>query len=297
MQLGKRMFPHPVLKVNPNGDYNHSFFKLEYLYHELTNELQFNELQFTTNNSFFRQLVDTNQVKVFVRFECSNTLYQEKIDISKHPVSFSINKADINGKLVFNAFAFASEEILDFTNEDFSPLYGDTLFDIDKYDIIAFDDGASININHDIDANTKTSSIFAVVPDEDENGSVTFNHTRDKIVIKLPKMTFNQYDRISKSPRYKNIFFSMLAIPILSSVLNELKGENFDELFINYKWFVSVSRRYKELKRVELNEETFKTLNPYEFAQEIFDNAIVQSIDEMFNEGNREDDLDDSDLY
>jgi len=297
MQLGKRMFPHPVLKVNPNGDYNRSFFKLEYLYEELTNELQFNELQFTTNNSFFRQLVDTNQVKVFVRFECSNTLYQEKIEISKNPVSFSINKADINGKLVFNAFAFASEEIVEFTNEDFSPLYGDTLFDIDKYDIIAFDDGASINISHDIEADTKTSSIFAVVPDEDENGSVTFNHTRDKIVIKLPKMTFNQYDRISKSPRYKNIFFSMLAIPILSTVLNELKDENYDELFVNYKWFISVSRRYKELRHIELTEESFKTINSYEFAQEIFDNAIVQSIDEMFNEGNREDDLDDSDLY
>jgi hypothetical protein len=29
----------------------------------------------------------------------------------------------------------------------------------------------------------------------------------------------------------------------------------------------------------------------------MFDNAIVQSIDEMFNEGYGEDDLDDSDLY
>lgn len=288
MQLSKRLFSHPVLKSHKDADYTSSFFQLVFQEDQHTNEKEiiFNNIQYVSNNSFFRDLVDKKQVKVFVRFECSKTLYQKTYDISDNPLDIRIDKNEIEGTLTISAFAIASEDIPNFSDEDFSDLYDGTTFYIDKYDIIAFDDGYSINVIHDIESDSKVSSIFLVIPIEDTNvTNVKVNYTSDKIVISLPQKTYLQYERINKIPRYKNTFFSVFAIPMLANSLEALKILNFDEIDANYKWFVSVMKRYKELFNKDLDEDSFKSLDSYMFAQNVFENAVVKAIDEMFNEG------------
>jgi hypothetical protein len=288
MQLSKRLFSHPVLKSNKDADYISSFFQLVFQEDEILNdkEISFKNIQYISNSSFFRNLVGEKLVKVYVRFECSKTLYQKTYDITENQLNISIDKNELEGTLTISSFAVADYDIPNFHDEDFSDLYDNTTFYIDKYDIIAFDDGYSINIIHDVESDSKVSSIFLVIPIEDtKETNIKFYYTSDKIVISLPQKTYLQYERINKIPRYKNTFFSLFAIPILANSLDALKTLNFDEIDVNYKWFISVMKRYKELNSIDLDEESFKALNSYEFAQKVFENAVVNAIDEMFNEG------------
>lgn len=300
MLLSKRLFSHPVIKSKIDDDYINSFFRLTFEFDESNkgNKIEFKEVQFICNNTIFRDLVNQNKIKVYVRLECSKTLFQKTFDISKDIIDIVIDKNDLEGKLTLSSFAVANENISNFYDDDFSKLYDDTVFQIEKYDILAFDDGFSLNIIHDIDSDIKVSSIFLVIPNKDnDETNIDYNYTAEKIVISLPQKTFSQYDRINKIPRYMNLFFSMFAIPVLANSLNELKKQNFEELDINFKWFISVLNRYKEIYNSDLEEDTFKTLNTYKFAQQVFDNAVIEAIDEMFNEGTIDEDGDEYDLY
>ena len=288
MQLNKRLFPYPVLKSTPHQDYKESYFKLEFEQEKLDTEknLKFLNLQYVTNNEKFRNMIILKQVNVYAHFECSNTLFRKIVPLGNEPVEFTIDKKKLNGKLMITAFAVASLPISDYYDTDFADDYGNTHFEIDKYDILAFDDGYSIDIIHDVDKDDKISSIFIVIPkiDNSDDGA-EFIYQGNKITIKLPQLTYNQYDRLKYIARYQNLFFSLFAIPILAMSLNAIKETSFDDLEIQFQWFISVKKAFKKLYNVELTEELFKMMEPYPFAQRVFDNAFTKTIDDLYNEG------------
>ncbi len=289
MLLSKRLFPYPVLKKTPHQDYEESFYQLDFEQDKIDakHKIRFENIQFTTNNEQFRTLVNSGKINVFVHFECSNTLYRKILQLKTDPINFEINKKQLNGKLHITSFAVAAEDIHDYYDMDFVSDYNGTHFDIDKYDIIAYDDGYSIDIIHDIDKDDKISSIFVVVPkiDNPDDGA-EFTYQNYKIIIKLPQHTYRQYDRLKYSTRYQNLFFSIFAIPILAMSLNNIKDVSYDDLEVQFQWFISVKKVYKKLYNQELDQETFEKTDTFIFSQRIFDNAISKTIDDLYNEGN-----------
>jgi len=288
MLLSKRLFPHPVLRSTPHNDYKESLFKLAFEENKVdqNNKLAFKSLQFVTNNDRFRQMVQSGLVNVYIHLECSNTLYRELILLSLEPIDFEINKKDLNGKLFITAFAVAASDIKDYFDEDFNSDYELTHFNIDKYDIMAFDDGYSIDVIHDVDKDDKINSIFVVVPKEDNQADgVEYVYQGNKIIIKMPHLSYNQYDRLKYIKRYQNLFFSLFAIPILAMSLNELKKTSFDDLDVQYRWFLSVKKAYKDINSQDLNEESFEKLDTFKFAQLVFNGALVKTVDDLYHEG------------
>lgn len=279
------------MKNMPHQDYKDSVFKLEFEQDKLDSngKLKFYSFQFTTNNNQFRNIVLKGEICVYAHLECSNTLFRKLIKLSTEPIDFEIDKKELSGKLYITAFAVANDDIKDYYDTDFSEDYEDTHFDIDKYDILAFDDGYSIDVIHDVDKDDKISSIFVVVPKiDDQNDGVDFTYESNKIIIKLPQLSYNQYDRLKYLERYQNLFFSIFAIPVLTISLNELKKINFDDLDIQFKWFISVKNAYKKLFNEELSGEIFEDLDCLVFAQKIFDNALIKTIDGLYNEGDNQ---------
>lgn len=288
MLLSKRLFPYPVLKNVPHQDFEESFFKVEFEQEKVDDKhkLLFSNLQYITNNDQFRKLINSGKVSVYAHFECSNTLYRKLIQLHSEPVDFHIDKKELSGKLYITAFAVANEYLNDYYDNDFVEDYNDAHFQIDKYDILGFDDGYSIDVIHDIEKDDKISSIFIVIPKIDnENDAAEYFYQGNKIIIKLPQLSYNQYDRLKYINRYQNLFFSLFAIPILAMSLNDIKQTPFDDLEIQYKWFISVKNAYKKLFSEELNEESFESLDCYKFSQKIFDNALIKTIDDLYNEG------------
>jgi hypothetical protein len=276
------------MKKLPHQDYKDSVFKLEFEQDKVDSNgtIKLNSLQFTTNNNQFRNFVINGKVNVYLHLECSNTLYRKLIKLSAEPINYEIDKNELSGKLYITSFAVANEDIKDYYDNDFADDYEDTHFDIDKYDIMAFDDGYSIDIIHDVDKDDKISSIFVVVPKiDDKNDGVDYSYESDRIIIKLPQLTYNQYDRLKYLERYQNLFFSIFAIPVLTLALNELKKINFDDLDIQFKWFISVKNAYEKLFDQELSSEIFEELDCYVFAQKVFDNPLINTIDGLYNDG------------
>lgn len=289
MLLSKRLFPYPVLKQTPHQDFNESIFKLEFQQDSIDSKkkIMFKNIQFTTNNDSFRNLVISGKISIYAHFECSNTLYRKLVPLKLEPIDIEISKKDISGKLIITAFAVANESIDDYFDEDFVDEYDKTHFEIDKYDILAFDDGYSIDVIHDVDKDDKISSIFIVVPKiDDTNDGIEFVYQSAKITIKLPQLTYNEYDRLKYISRYQNLFFSIFAIPILSMSLNEIKKVNFDDLETEFQWFIAVKKAYKKLNNEDLDADCFEKLDPYLFSQKVFENAVIKTIDDLYNEGN-----------
>lgn len=296
MLLSKRLFPHPVMKKTPHDDYKTSFFNLGFEQNQIdSNEkIKLKNLQFSTNNDNFRNLVIGGKIKVYAHFECSNTLFRKVVALNLTPLDFEIDKKDLNGKLMITCFAIANEDMPDFYDIDFVDEYDNTHFDIDKYDILAFDDGFSIDIIHDIDKDDKISSIFMVIPKlDDQNDGAEYIYEDRKIIIKLPQLRYNQYDRLKYVKNYQNLFFSLFAVPILSMCLNDLKGRNFDELELDFNWFISIKNAYKKIYNDDLSSDEFEKIDTYVFAQQIFENPVSKTIDELYN--NRGEVLEDQD--
>jgi len=276
------------MKKLPHQDYKDSVFKLEFEQDKVDSNgtIKLNSLQFTTNNNQFRNFVINGKVNVYLHLECSNTLYRKLIKLSAEPINYEIDKNELSGKLYITSFAVANEDIKDYYDNDFADDYEDTHFDIDKYDIMAFDDGYSINVIHDVDKDDKISSIFVVVPKiDDKNDGVDYSYESDRIIIKLPQLTYNQYDRLKYLERYQKLFFSIFAVPVLTLALNELKKINFDDLDIQFKWFISVKNAYEKLFDQELSSEIFEELDCYTFSQKVFDNPLIKTIDGLYNDG------------
>jgi hypothetical protein len=299
MLLGKRLFPHPVIKSMPHQDFRNSVFKLHFEQDKMISDQKINlfNLQYTTNNGLFRNMVNAGIINVYVHLECSNTLYRILIKLNNEPQDFDIEKKYLNGKLYITAFAVANQAIENYYDEDFSEDYNDTRFDIDKYDILAFDDGFSIDIIHDIEKDDKISSIFVVIPKiDDQDAGADFTYQGNKIIIKLPQLTYNQYDRLKYITRYQNLFFSIFAVPVLSMSLNELKKISFDDLEIQFKWFISVKNAFKKQYKEELTSEFFEQMDTYVFAQKVFENALTKTIDDLYNDnGNYQEEQEDED--
>ncbi len=287
MQLGNRLFPYPVLKSEPHQDYEKSYFRIDFEKEnvEFDDKIIFKNIQFLTNNDNFRNNVTLGLIDVYVNLECSNTIFRKTIKLGIEPLDYEIKKSELSGQLMITSFAVAKEEIKNYFDDDFSLDYNHTRFSIDKYDILAFDDGYSIDIIHYVQKDDKISSIFIVIPKiDDEKDGIEFDYQGMKIHIKVPQLTYNQYDRLKFIPRHQNLFFSMLAVPILAMSLRELQKENFDDLEINYKWFISIKEVYLKIFNEELNKVDFENLDVYKFSQTIFDNTLVKFIDDVYND-------------
>ena len=85
------------------------------------------------------------------------------------------------------------------------------------------------------------------------------------------------------------MFYSMLAIPVLTSCFSELQyyhkndGADFNTINENYKWFKSVLNSYKKEKGNKLTEEEFDSLQPLELAQIVFNYSTVNGINRLYD--------------
>ena len=298
MRIRNRLFPYPVLNNNSNfSDYtNQTTFELSFDNTEdvhIDDYLVFKNMCLKTNDAFLRILLKEGKVKGILIVECSSTVYREKYEISAEPKDIKIPINHFNGSIEISAFIYASEDIDEYTNRNFAKDYDKYRFKIEKYCILAADDGFVVNINNQPKTENKKSSIFTIIPDlesEDDLIHYSMSSGERKITLILPEKYFKYYNTIKQNDIFLNASFAILAIPVLQECLINIQKEMLEEektiedICFDYPWFRSVRNAYKREKSTELTDDLFKyDTIPMELAQIVFNNTSCKGISDIYS--------------
>lgn len=287
MRIGKRLFPYPLLNNDRLfSQFKSSTFSFNYESIEIVDDNYIiTNACYNCDNAKLNQLITDNKVSVLCLIECPETMFRKTYVLETSAKNVVIPLTDINGKMTISAFAVAMEDIYDYFSDDFLEDYDGISFYIEKNDILAVDDGVMDKLQFEGFDDDKKSSIFLVVKDRNiEDGIMRMEYNSEKIVISLPEDQWNRYDKTKSISGFRNLYFSIIAIPALSHAIADLKNteEGIDLLCMEYSWFNSFVLKYQEIHGEDMTDETFNILDPYSEAQKILNASVTKSIDDIF---------------
>lgn len=293
MQLGNRIFPYPVL--NQNSEITEFKEKIKFeLKLDLDNNGEiikrkdkavFENIHFELNDNNLLELYKEGKIACHLIVESSSSIYREKFTLLNEPQTIEIELAKLKGDVFISAYCYALCNIENYMSENFNEDYDGYVFNIEKYEILAIDDGLKFVIDRNLDEDNKVSSIFVIVRSEANKDTISFDMKREKIHIYLPPKEHDYYNLMKHNPSYNDIFFAMLAIPVLTSCFHELKNtkNNLLQIKEEYEWFNSIVKSYKREKGCELTYDEFDNQTPLDLAQIVFNFSSVKGIDKLYS--------------
>lgn len=286
MRIGKRLFPYPTINNSKIAScFKNSNYSLEYDDESDNENLVLKNAHIQIDNDELIKLIVDKKAEAVVIIECSSTIFRTVKSISIEPKDIIIPLHNLRGKVEISSFIYAKEEF-EYSNDDFLDDYEGYSFTIEKYDILAIDDGFTTKIEYNESEDKKLSSIFRVIKSTDPELKVMKVDSGDKFIkIVLPEKEFGYYDNLKNRDYFKNIFFSIIAIPSLIKCLQEFKNErvDIDYIRLNHSWFDSIMVAYKKNYNEELTDEIFADMPVEEISQTLLNYATVSSIEDISN--------------
>lgn len=288
MQIKNKLFPYPVLDNYKNSStFDNSTFSINYEIEEDNERIIFKNARILTDNDTIIELLNEDKAKACLIIECSDTIFRESYAIGIKPQDIIVLKSKIVGNIVVSGFIYANTQIENYHDTDFVEEYKDFSFEIDKFDVIAIDNGELLKIELDENIDKKVASIFSIIKDEKSEDTMEITYDRNKIQIFIPAKEFSVYDRLKNNDNFNNIFFSILAIPALSQALLETKnkiiseGYTIEDIELEYNWFISVEKAYKKIKNIDLTYEIFVNEDVNIMAQSLLNFGTIKAIDDI----------------
>ena len=285
MQIKNKLFPYPTINNSKQANcFKETTYSFEYEQQQEDGYLVLKNAQIVINNESIIGLLKEGKLAACAVIECSATIYRKIYKVGLEPEDIKIKFSDLNDKVVISSFIYATQDIESYKDDDFLEDYEDYRFNIEKYDIIAIDNGTTIKIDYDESADKKVSSIFLIIKDsETDKKTMQVELADKKIIAYLPEKQFDFYDNMKNNDNYQNIFFAILAIPMLTTAIQQLQNQQFefDDIEMNYSWFKSIKNGYKKIYECELTEERFREIDAIEFAQEILNNGTINAIEDL----------------
>ena len=291
MQIRGKLFPYPVLNQN-SAFSNYLSCDFELIFEDASTEenLILRNVGFKTNSLTINKLIEEDKIAVSLILECADVIFRKSYDVTKRNIDINISKQELSGKIELSIFAYAKTEFI-YVPEEVDEDYKGIEFQIDKYDIIAANDGVSSTILHRDTEENLVKSIFSIQPlasVEDGMFEVQYENSR-KILISMSEYDHSNYNIVYSRPIFQEVFFNMMLIPALSQALtqcfNEVKsGTDVDDISITYQWFPSIQKQYKRLKGEELTNEIICNIQqPISFAQEILGKPMKIALEKLRN--------------
>lgn len=291
MKLGKKIFPYPVLNNSKtiSGFCNDNY---ELMLNERITDEEFilENTHINIDNTDIEQFLHDGRAKALLIVECSQTVFREKYQIDLTPRDIKIPISNLNGKVEISSYIYATQDIERFNSNGFLEDYSAYEFFIEKYDILAADDGYTTKIMFNEDKDKKMSSIFSIVKSSnDELEHMNVSSGSEQIIIEMPSAYFGYHDNMKYNDNFQNVFFAIIAIPALSKCLEEVKHDFFgkynadiNEVINDKTWFASIVNRYKIVYGTELTNDNFIDTDTYEMAQRLLNCGSTKSLEDIY---------------
>jgi hypothetical protein len=288
MRIGRKLFPYPVLNNNPSlNAYEKTTFSLNVNVIQENKDFVLKQASINTNNETILEMIEDGLFGATIIVECSSTVYRSEFEISNKPEDIRIPIFLLRDKVTISSFIYSKKPIKDFYSNDFHNDYKPYRFNLEQYTIVAADDGITINVDYEEEESKKTSSIFLIINNEEiDNGVMKVDVTSKKIIINLSKFNFDTYHGLKNNIVYKDVFFSLIAVPALIYALGKIKESeetDLDQIRNDYLWFNSIEKAYERLYKTTLTQDKYRELSSLEFAQEVLDNPTTKSMQDLMN--------------
>ena len=284
MRVGRKLFPYPVINNSEKvSSFKNASFSLVYEDASDEENLILKNTHLVIDDMNLINLISTGKVKGALIIECSSTIFREKKEIDLENRDIIIPLSDLNDKVYISSFLYATENINGYKSENFLDDYEDYSFNIEKYDILAADDGFFKTIEYDQEKNKKNDSIFSVIKTK-KIDTMLVDISQKKIIIKLPESEHGLYTNLRYNKTYQPLFFSMMAIPALSNVLQKFKDQDMDieDIADDYYWFNAILVSYEKIYGKKLTNEIFNETETLTLAQKLLNNSTLEGINKLF---------------
>lgn len=309
MRIGNKIFPYPTLNNNNQlSDYEEgTSFELKLSTTEKgeliieQDHVVLRDIHFVLENDGLKELYYDNKLRCALIVECSSSLFRNVTQISDSPVDITFPIYDLSDDVYISAYLYATEDLLNYENDNFIEDYAHYKFDIEKYDILAIDDGFKFRIDIDPDKDNIVESIFTIVKRDSNEQQMQYVADSYKIKIYLSPEYYGYYNSIKDDSTLNNVIFAVLLIPTLVDCLNELKlsiedDSDMEDIIEQKRWFKSICLSYEKATNTTLTLEDFKESNTLQLAQMVLNNATCNGLADFANilingtGGNSEDD-------
>ncbi len=284
MRVGRKLFPYPVINNSEKvSSFKNASFSLVYEDASDEENLILKNTHLVIDDMNLINLISTGKVKGALIIECSSTIFREKKEIDLENRDIIIPLSDLNDKVYISSFLYATENINGYKSENFLDDYEDYSFNIEKYDILAADDGFFKTIEYDQEEDQKNDSIFSVIKTK-KIDTMLVDISQKKIIIKLPESEHGLYTNLRYNKTYQPLFFSMMDLPALSNVLQKFTDQDMDIEAIadDYYWFNAILVSYEKIYGKKLTNEIFNETETLTLAQKLLNNSTLEGINKLF---------------
>ena len=288
MEIKYRLYPYPVL-WNKNDDYKKpSKFLVEIEAKENFKNIKL-KINFLLKDKEIENLIKENKAEYVVHIEATSTYFRELISTREAEINYDLKDNDILGRLQISFFILAKEDILDYKNSNFNEDYSGESFNLKKGNIIAIADSYRFDIEKNDDNLEKVSSIFSICQKETvEQTGMTVDMNSDKIRIALNKTDYINYHQLSQNSNNINIINSIIILPALIFIFEQLKKDFDENDFSDYKWFRALGKIF-EKNNQSLNKELLENQLSIDLAQRILNYPIERAFNSLKDENDGDD--------
>ncbi len=281
MNITNRKFVYPVLS-DDKDDYIASRFNVKF-----ENSMDsVNSLKLTFEISMtcpeLEKMIINGQAEYVIHLECSTTAYREILrSISKH-IEHVIPIGRLNGSLDIVAFVILNKKVSSFSCNDWVADYSGISFSLSRGSILAYQNLPGLDITKDYEVFTNADSIFSVykrITDMDKPAEINLESA--KIRIGLGTKDYDVYSIYSSKTELQSLFHSMLILPVLVFVFEELKQDNGQEVYHNKEWFIALEKAYAKRGLVFMNEVLNTEKTSYQLAQEAMEYPISKAFGQI----------------
>lgn len=294
MDIRYRIYPYPVL-ADYLDDYINSQF--DTLIDPVKDGYNIKISFFAeTNNSELIHYLSQGRAQFVYHLECAQTGFRTFVQTNSNEITHTISDKNLRGRLQICPFIVAAEDIPNYVNASFHEDYRGFKFNIEAGCIMAVGKQVNINIDKEINDLSNTPSVFSIIKNADETALgmvVDMDHT--KIVIKLPEKDYYNYKSVKDEPAVQPILNSMVVIPALTYVLEELNLRTSNERFeySSYGWYRAIKKALASNFKCDIECDQFSSLNMLETAQKLINIPLsdaLQALSSGYGTSEEEDD-------
>lgn len=281
MNITNRLFTYPVLS-DEKDDYMESIFSVGY---EQTMQ-GVNSLKLTfdiaMNCHELEMLIINGQAEYVIHLECSTTAYREVLRSVSKRIEHVIPIRRINGSFDAVAFVVLKKNVTDFSCTDWVDDYSEITFNLFVGSILAYQNLPSLDITKDYEEFTNAGSIFSIykrITEADRPAEINLDSS--KIRIGLGSRDYDVYAVYSAKTELQAVFHSMLILPALVYVFEELRQEGGEETYHNKEWFLALEKSYSKRGIVFMEEILNTEKTSYQLAQEAMELPLSKALNQI----------------
>lgn len=293
MNISKRLYAYPVLSEEKD-DYNKSVFDVSLNYgKQSVSELYFN-FDIKMDNEELQHLLTSGKAEFVIHMECSTTAFRTILHTIDEQIIYNVPVGRLNGKLEVTALIVAKEDITNFISKDWNEDFDSVSFDFLKGTILGYKNLPSFDILKNFEELSNASSIFMVYKRlTTEPKPMVVDIDSSQIKIGLGTQEYELYSRFCKKVQFQPILNSMIVLPALVYVFEELKQENGIEDNEGKAWFVSLNKAYDKREINFIDEIQSEGKTSVQLAQEAMEIPLSEALvmlSELFENAEEEED-------